>query len=250
VIEELDASIGDVLAALAQHKLREKTLIIFASDNGPFLSYGDHAGSAGPLREGKLTTFEGGVRVPGIVSWPGRIQAGRESDEIIATIDLLPTLAGLVGHTIPAGRVDGIDVWPFLAGKVERSPRQSFLYYAGEELQAVRDGPWKLHFPHDYLTVAGAPGRNGKPANFANMKPKGIAESGLRGIASRHGYEIKRQGLALYDLRNDVGETTDVAAKNPTVVRRLEELAERARVDLGDSLTNRQGKLLRAVGRD
>jgi arylsulfatase len=249
VIEELDAGVGEVVAALEKHKLREKTLIIFASDNGPFLSYGDHAGSARPLREGKLTTFEGGVRVPGILSWPGAIPADRTSDEVVATIDLLPTLAKLIGADYPADRIDGVDVWPFLSGKREKSPRQSFLFYAAEELQAVRQGPWKLHFEHEYLTVAGPPGRNGKPANFDKMKPKGIEESGLRGIASRHGYEVKRQGPALYNLNDDIGETRDEAAKNPDVVRRLEAMAEEARLLLGDSLKKRTGTGLRPAGR-
>jgi arylsulfatase len=250
VIEELDAHVGEIIASLDKHKLSKKTLVVFASDNGPFLSYGDHAGSAGPLREGKLTTFEGGVRVPGIFRWPGTIPANRTSDEIVSTIDLLPTFAALIGERIDAGRIDGLDVWPFLAGKQEKSPRQSFLYYAAEELQAIREGPWKLHFEHEYLTVAGPPGRNGKPANFERMKPKGIEESGLRGIASRHGYEVKLQGRALYNLKDDVGETKDVAARHDDVVRRLEALAERGREVLGDSLNKRTGRGIRPVGRE
>jgi hypothetical protein len=142
-----------------------------------------------------------------------------------------------------------VDVWPFLSGKQEKSPRQSFLYYAAEELQAIREGPWKLHFEHEYLTVAGPPGRNGKPASFEKMKPKGIEESGLRGIASRHGYEVKRQGLALYNLNDDIGETRDQAAKNPDIVRQLEAKAEDARRLLGDSLKKRTGTGLRPAGR-
>jgi arylsulfatase A-like enzyme len=250
VIEELDAGVGDIVAALEKHGLREKTLVVFMSDNGPFLSYGDHAGSAGPLREGKLTTFEGGVRVPCIVSWPGTVPTGRTSDEIVSAIDLYPTLAGLIGAKLPTHRIDGVDVWPFLSGKADKSPRDTFLYYAGEELQAVRLGKWKLHFPHDYLTIAGPPGRGGKPANFANMKPKGIEESGLRGIASRHGYEVKRQETALYDLTTDTGERLDVARDHPAVVQQIHQLAARARDDLGDSLTRHAGKNVRMVGRE
>jgi arylsulfatase len=131
---------------------------------------------------------------------------------------------------------------------MEKSPRKTFLYYAGEELQAVREGPWKLHLPHEYLTVAGPPGKDGKPANFDRLKPKGIEQSGLAGIASRHGYEVKAQPRALYHLGDDVGETRDVADQNPDVVRRLEQLAERAR-EVGDSLTKRVGKNVRPVGR-
>jgi arylsulfatase A len=190
------------------------------------------------------------VRVPCILSWPGTVPPNRTSDEIVSAIDLYPTLAGLIGAKLPNHRIDGIDVWPFLSGKADRSPRDTFLYYAGEELQAIRLGKWKLHFPHDYLTVAGPPGRNGKPANFANMKPKGIEESGLRGIASRHGYEVKRQELALYDLSTDTGERRDLARDNPAVVQRIRELAEPARVDLGDALTKHPGKNVRMVGRE
>ena len=130
-----------------------------------------------------------------------------------------------------------------------RSPHEAFLYYAGNELQAIRSGDWKLHFPHPYLEVAGEPGRDGKPANFANLKPDALTQSGLEGIATRHGYRVEKMGLTLYNLRDDVGESRNVADQHPEVVRRLEMLAERARADLGDSLTNRKGTGLREPGR-
>jgi arylsulfatase len=128
--------------------------------------------------------------------------------------------------------------------------RKEFLHYAAEELQAVREGDWKLRFAHDYLTPAAPPRSDGKPANFENMKPESMEMSGIRGIASRHGYRVEKTPLALYDLRTDPGETRDVAAQHPDVVRRLEALAERAREDLGDALTARKGKGVRPVGRD
>jgi arylsulfatase A-like enzyme len=249
VLEELDASAGRILETLKRHALDERTLVIFTSDNGPFLSYGSHAGSAGPLREGKLTTFEGGVRVPFIARWPGKIPAGVECREVAANIDLLPTLAKLIGAELPGKRIDGKDLWPLLSGEPgAKSPHEAFYYYAGDQLQAVRSGDWKLHLPHPYLTVDGEPGRDGKPANFANMKPQSHAKSGLEGIASRHGYRVQQQPLALYHLREDVGETKDVAGKRPEVVRRLEALAEKARADLGDSLTGRAGANVRPAG--
>jgi len=158
VIAELDWSIGEILGALEKHALAERTLVIFASDNGPFLSYGEHAGSAGPLRGGKLTCFEGGLRVPCLMRWPGQVPAGRVCDELISSIDLLPTLAGLIGAKLPDRKLDGTDVWPLMAGKTEHSPRENFLCYNGDELHAIRSGDWKLHFPHPYLVVAGEPG--------------------------------------------------------------------------------------------
>ncbi len=250
VVEELDGSVGEIVATLKRLNLEDNTLVIFTSDNGPFLSYGEHAGSASPFREGKLTTFEGGVRTPCIMRWPNQIPAGRSCDEPVASIDLLPTLAKLAGAPLPKLRIDGLDVWPLLAGQADaRTPHASLLFFSGEELQAIRSGDWKLHFAHDYLTVAGPPGRAGKPANFEKMQPKSIEESGIRGIASRHGYEVRRLDQSLFDLKNDPGETRNVAEQHPDVVRRLETLAEEARTDLGDTLTNRRGIGLRPVGR-
>jgi arylsulfatase len=250
VVEELDHSVGQIVAAVDRAGIAENTWIIFASDNGPFLSYGDHAGSAKPLREGKLTTFEGGMRTPCIMRYPGKIPKGRVSDEILATIDLLPTVAGLVGASLPSKPIDGRDIWPVLNDWPDRlSPRNSYYFYSGEELQAVRVGRWKLHFPHDYLTVAGEPGRNGKPANYENMKPLSIEQSGIRGIASRHGYTVARIELSLFDVQADPGETRNVVTEHPEVVSRLQQVAEAARDDLGDSLTNRQGRGVRPVGK-
>lgn len=250
VVEELDWSVGEIVAAINRLQLEKNTLVIFTSDNGPFLSYGSHAGSAMPLREGKLTTFEGGVRTPCIMRWPNVIPAGRTCDEPVASIDLLPTLADLAGAELPKQQIDGLDVWPILSGKPDaRSPHESLLFFSGEELQAIRSGDWKLHFAHDYLTVAGPPGRSGKPANFENMQPKSIEESGIRGIASRHGYEVRRLEQSLFNLKDDPGESRNVAAQHPEVVRRLEMLAEKSRSDLGDTLTQRKGTGLRAAGR-
>lgn len=246
VVEELDAGVGEVLAALHQHGLEKNTLVIFSSDNGPFLSYGNHAGNAGPLREGKLTTWEGGVRVPGIVRWPGKVPAGRVCDIPLMTIDLLPTLAKLTGGQLSSLTIDGKDVSPILLGEAgARSPHEAYYFYAGDELHALRCGDWKLHLPHPYLTVDGPPGRDGKPANFAQMKPEAMSDSGIRGIASRHGYRVEKTELALYNLREDVGETSNVAAKHPEVVQRLMGLAEKAREELGDSLTGRRGRGVR-----
>ncbi|HWC88451.1 MAG TPA: sulfatase [Pirellulales bacterium] len=249
VVEELDWSVGQITATLARLGLDDRTLVIFTSDNGPFLSYGNHAGSAGPLREGKLTTWEGGVREPCIMRWTGVIPAGRECSEPLSTIDLWPTLATLVGAPLPPKTIDGRDAWPVIRGEPGAPPpREAFYYYAGDELQAVRWGNWKLHLPHDYLTSASPPGRDGRPANYEHMQPKAMSVSGLSGIASRHGYVVRHQPQALFNLKDDVGETHDVAAEHPDVVKRLLALAEAARADLGDSLTGRVGSGVRPAG--
>ena len=248
VVAELDASVGEIVAALDRHGLAGNTLVIFASDNGPFLSYGNHAGSAAPLREGKLTAFEGGMRVPCIVRWPGHVPAGRVSDEMLSTLDLFTSMARLAGAALPERKTDGLDLTPLLLGTEGATGRDTFLFYAGDELHAVRQGRWKLHVPHDYPTVSGPPGRDGQPARPADQAPQPIAESGVRGIASRHGYSVASLPTSLYDLDADPGETRDVAADHPDVVARLEAVATAARADLGDSLTGAAGRGRRPAG--
>jgi arylsulfatase len=249
-IEELDWSVGEILSALRRNDLDRRTLVIFFSDNGPNLSYGTHAGRAEPFREGKLTSWEGGMRSPCIVRWPGRTPAGTVCAEPVMSIDLLPTVAGLMDAPLPSRPIDGLDLLPILEGRPgARSPHEALYFYAGEELQAVRSGDWKLHVAHEYLTPAGPPRSDGKPSNFENMKPASMAESGIRGIASRHGYKVEQAPPALYDLRSDPGETRDVSAGHPDVVRRLQFFAEKARADLGDTLTGRKGAGVRAPGR-
>ncbi|MBI3465804.1 MAG: sulfatase [Planctomycetes bacterium] len=250
VVQELDWSVGEILTAIRQQGLDERTLVIFASDNGPFLSYGSHAGTARPLREGKLTTFEGGIRVPCIMRWTGRIPAGNTCDELVSTLDLFPSLARLIGGELASKPIDGIDASAVLTGPAgATSPRQTFYYYSGDELHAVRAGNWKLHVPHDYLVVDGEPRTDGKPANFGRAQPLSITISGIRGIASRHGYKVEQIGLSLYNLQDDIGETKNVADSHPDVVERLLKLIETARDDLGDSITGRAGKNLRPAGK-
>jgi arylsulfatase A-like enzyme len=250
VIEELDASVGEILGALKANGVDDNTLVVFFSDNGPFLSYGAHAGRAEPLREGKLTAWDGGMRSPCILRWPGRAPAGRVCAEPVVSMDLLPTIAGLIGAPLPAKPIDGLDILPILEGRDgARSPHEAIYFYAGEELQALRVGDWKLHFAHEYLTPAGPPRSDGKPANFENMQPLGMDASGIRGIASRHGYRVETTPAALYDVRTDPGETQDLAAGHPDVVRRLQALAEKARADLGDTLTGRKGTGVRPPGK-
>lgn len=248
VVQELDWGVGEILSALERLGLEENTIVVFSSDNGPFLSYGEHAGYATPLREGKLTTFEGGHRVPCLVRWPGKVPAGRVSDAPWSTMDFHVTMTTLLGAKPVAAKLDGRDMLPLLTGQPGAEGREEFLFYSGDELHAVRVGPWKLHLPHEYLTTAAEPGRGGKPSNYANMKPQSIENSGIRGIASRHGYRVEKLDLSLYNLKDDPGETTNLAARHPEVVARLQQTVAAARADLGDSLTGAKGKNIRPAG--
>ncbi|QDU29217.1 Arylsulfatase [Anatilimnocola aggregata] len=248
VVEELDAGVGELMRALDDLQLAENTLVIFLSDNGPFLSYGDHAGRAEPFREGKLTTFEGGHRMPFIVRWPSKVPAAQVRNELITALDLLPSLATITGAKLPTLAIDGVDLSPLLLGKEQSQGRDSFAYYSASELHAVRKRNWKLHFPHEYLTVAGPPGVGGKPANFANMKPNSIEQSGIRGIASRHGYRVEKIEQSLFDLLADPGEMKNVAADNAAIVTELSKLGDQFRSELGDSLSQVKGAGLRPAG--
>ena len=162
VMMEVDWSVGQILGALRSNQLEKNTLVIFTSDNGPWLSYGDHAGSSGPLREGKGTMFEGGCREPTVMWWPGRIPAGTTCSEPAMTIDILPTVAALVDAELPQHKIDGKDIWPLIAGvEGAKSPHEAYYFYYGGQLQAVRMGQWKLHFPHRYRTMNGRQGGTG-----------------------------------------------------------------------------------------
>lgn len=145
-IEQVDNSVGQVIAALKKAGVDKHTLVIFTSDNGPWLSKKHHGGSALPLRDGKFSTYEGGMREPCIMRWPGRIPAGKVCSEICGTIDVLPTFAKLAGTNVPTDRViDGNDIWPLMAGRSgARSPHEAYFYYKGTTLEAVRSGKWKL----------------------------------------------------------------------------------------------------------
>jgi len=232
VIMELDWSVGEILKALDRNGLTEDTIVIFISDNGPWLSYGDHAGSAFPLREGKGTSWEGGVRVPCIMRWPKRIAAGSVCAVPVMTIDLFPTIAGLLGARLPSHPIDGLDVWPVISGQEgAANPHDNyFIYYNRNDLQAIvsGDGRWKLVLPHRYRTLEGRPGGfGGKPARYATAETP----------------------LALYNLQADVTEASNVALKFPDVVGRLTAAAERMRTELGDDLTQSRGRAIREPGR-
>lgn len=229
VLMEVDWSVGEIMKTLEKHGLSDRTLIIFTSDNGPWLNFGDHAGSAGGLREGKGTSFEGGQRVPCIMRWPDVIPAGTICEKLTSTIDILPTVVYISGAEQPENKIDGVNILSLLRGDREANPRDHFYYYYGKNrLEAVREGKWKLVLPHSYRSYEGViPGRNGMPGEYARGKTE----------------------LRLYDLRRDPGERYDMSTIYPEVVESLLELAAQARADLGDDLTGHAGTNRRPPGK-
>jgi arylsulfatase A-like enzyme len=224
VIEEIDASVGTILETLKKHSLDKTTLVIFTSDNGPWLSYGHHAGAKGMLREGKGTEFEGGVRVPFIARWPGKIPAATTSNEPTMTIDLLPTLVGYAGGVVQTEpKIDGKNISAIIEAKPNaKSPQEAYYFYWGDALHAVTSGKWKLHFPHPYLHIIEG-GNDGKPGKS----------------------ETRKIELSLFDLNADITESKNVADQNPDVVKKLQMLGDIIREELGDSLTGKKGSKLR-----
>lgn len=181
-IEHIDTEVGRIFDILRESGLAENTYVIFTTDNGPWLPFKHHGGSAGPLREGKMSTFEGGHRVPAIIWAPGRIPAGTETDALASTMDLLPTIAALTDTPLPADRaIDGVDISALLTGGT-KSPREEFLYYnVGGQITGIRQGDWKLLVTQ----------RKGQPSTM------------------------------LFNLAEDIGEKQDLAEGNPDLVKRL-----------------------------
>ncbi|MBN2764107.1 MAG: sulfatase [Bacteroidales bacterium] len=229
VVMEIDWSVGEIMNALDQNGLTDNTLVIFTSDNGPWLNFGDHAGSTGGLREGKGTSFEGGQRVPCIMRWPAQIPAGTVCNQLASTIDFLPTFAEMLGVKLPEKKIDGVSILPLMKGKKDAKPREIFYYYyQGSALEAVRKDNWKLVFPHMHRSYEGLePGNGGTSGETRQVKTE----------------------LALYDLRRDPGERYDVQSVYPKIVKELQQIAKVARKELGDDLLNIQGKNVREPGR-
>ncbi len=230
VIMEIDWSVGQIMKALKDNGLEENTLVIFTSDNGPWLSYGNHAGSALPLREGKGTAWEGGQREPCIIKYPKKLKGGKIIDVPMMAIDLLPTLAELTQAPLPEQVIDGKSVWKILTGEREEPVQEAyFFYYRVNEMFGVRYGKWKLYFPHRYRTMDGQePGKDGQPGVYRMVDLKEIE---------------------MYDLESDISEATNVAAQHPEVVAEIEKLANDMRYRLGDSLKNMNGSETREPGR-
>ena len=229
VMMEVDWSVGEIMKALRKNKLEKNTLIIFTSDNGPWLNFGNHAGTTGGLREGKGTSREGGQRVPCLMKWPGVIPAGEICNQLACAMDILPTLAEITGASLPEEKIDGISILSLMLDDKTAAPRSEFYYYYQQNsLEAVQKDFWKLVLPHrgrSYLGVK--PGNDGWPGPYETE----IIET-----------------PQLYDLRRDPGEWYDVVEFYPEKVKELEALAEKARQDLGDDLTKAPGANRRKAG--
>jgi arylsulfatase A-like enzyme len=201
-IEEIDWSVGEILNYLKENGLAENTFVFFTSDNGGEPRFG---GINDPLKGGKGTTWEGGMRVPGIAWWPGKIPAGQVSDEVTSTMDFLPTFHQLVyGKPFDRAVIDGHNIWPLLTGEQKISPYQAFFYYDRDQLQAVRSGNWKLHLP---------------------LQDR---------FKAHHTDESLVMETALYNLATDMEEMHNVAQQHPEIVKQLMDYAEVARNALGD----------------
>lgn len=230
VMMEIDWSVGQILQKLRKEGLDENTLVVVTSDNGPWINYGNNAGSTGGLREGKGTSFEGGQRVPCLMQWKGTILAGSVCNKLAVNIDLLPTFAHISGAAMPSHKTDGVNLFSLLQGDTKSTPRTSFLYYyKRNSLEAVSDGEFKLIFPHPTRTYEGfAPGNDGMPGRVDENK---MLEEKI-----------------LIDLRRDPGERYNVLSQYPEAAGRLEQMANEAREDLGDDLQKKEGKNRRAIG--
>ena len=222
VMMEIDWSVGEVLRTVRELGLEDNTLVVLTSDNGPWTNYGNHAGSAGGLREAKATTFDGGNRVPCIVYWKGKTKPGTTCNKLASNIDLFPTFSEVAKAPLPANKIDGVSILSLIEGKEEANPRESFAYYYNKnDLEAVTDGMFKLVFPHKYVTYgAYEPGNDGQPGKLTNL-------------------ELTKPEL--YDLRRDPGERYNVIGQYPDEVAKLMKIADKMRGELGDDLTRKKG---------
>lgn len=206
VIQEIDWGVGEVLRTLSELKIDDNTLVIFTSDNGPWLAQNENGGHADPLRDGKFTRYEGGFRVPCLMRWPGRIPADTVCSEVASTIDVFPTFAKLAGGRVPTDRViDGRDIWPLMSRQAgAKSPHPAFFYETG----AVRSGKWKFYLP-------------------------GTFNEGHRDAEGRyHGGHVTYDNCRLYDLSEDISETREIAGQHPDIVPRLTKLIQDHAADL------------------
>jgi arylsulfatase A-like enzyme len=221
-VMEVDWSVGQILETLRELNLDERTLVIFTSDNGPWLARGEHGGSAAPLRAGKGTTYEGGVRVPCVMRWPDTIPAGTVCREVASTLDFLPTFAALAGTGPPEGRnIDGHNIRPLLTEDNVKSPWEALYYYFGNELHAVRSGRWKFRAKNNLVN---------ENIYYREASPKVAIPP------------------ALYDLERDPGEQKSVLQDHPEIAKRLRGYMDQARADLGDSLRGIPPTNARPVG--
>lgn len=214
VMMEIDWSVGEINKALERNNIADNTIFIFTTDNGPWLNFGNHAGSSGGLREGKTTSWEGGQRVPFIIRWPGKIPEGTICNKLACAVDLLPTLASITNGRLSENKIDGVDITSLWRGDFKSEPRATILYYYGKNnLNAVRKGNWKLVLPHTWSSYNTEPGNNGHGGKRIRMtveKPE------------------------LYNMMRDPGEQYNVIDYHPEKAREIMAVVEKARKELGD----------------
>ena len=225
VIMELDWSIGEIIKKLKQHKLEKNTLLIVASDNGPWLPFGNHGGVTNGLRESKGTSWEGGVRTSCLMYWKGKLSKGVKINTPVMNIDILPTIAYLTNSSLPEKPIDGLNIWKILSSQDKNnefvSLRPLFIYYNINEPQAMRWKNWKLYFPHTYNSMEGVmPGNDGKRAQTKS---------------------VKLETMELYDLNKDKGEKINLASQFPEIVSQMNAMADEIRKKIGDSLKGIKG---------
>lgn len=230
VMMELDWSVGQIIQKLDREGIAENTLVILTSDNGPWLNYGNHAGSTGGLREGKGVSFEGGQRVPCIMLWRGTVPSGTTCPQLASNIDILPTIAQISTASLPDHKIDGVSLLPVLQGDVNATPRTSlYYYYRKNSLEAVTDRRYKMVFPHKYRSYEGfLPGRDGQPGQVEEFR--------------------ELRDTLVFDLIRDPGERYNIKGVDLTVERKLLDIAAQAKRELGDDISGVTGTGLRPHG--
>ncbi len=214
VMMEIDWSVGEIENALEANGISENTIFIFTTDNGPWLNFGNHAGSAGGLREGKTTSWEGGQRVPFIIKWPGKTPAGTICNKLGCAVDILPSFAKIAGASLPPLKIDGVDITELWKGNNDAEPRDNILFYYGKNnLNGVRKGNWKLVLPHTWQSYNTEPGKDGYGGKRISMKV---------------------EKPELYNMMRDPGEQFNVIDYYPEKAAEIMQLVEAAREELGD----------------
>ena len=214
VMMEIDWSVGEIMSALKKNNIVDNTIVVFTTDNGPWLNFGNHAGSAGGLREGKTTSWEGGQRVPFIIQWPKSVPRGTVCNKLACAIDLLPTFSAIVKGELSENKIDGVDISSLFMGDFGSEPRETILYYYGKNnLNAVRKGNWKLVLPHTFMSYHTEPGKDGN----GGKRIKQVIEE-----------------PELYNMMRDPGEQYNVIEYHPDKVVEIMASVEKARKELGD----------------
>jgi arylsulfatase A len=214
VIMELDWSVGEIVKALKNNNIYDNTLIIYLSDNGPNLNYGNHGGEKGVFREGKGTTFDGGAKIHCIMRWGEVIQPTGDSDIMGMSIDILPTIVEACGAKLPQKKIDGVSMMPVLTGKRNKPIQDHYVFFWDYKVEAVRKGHWKFHFSHTYLHIdPNLTGKDGQPGTEQWLQ---LEES-------------------LYNLKKDPSESVNLLRKHPRIGKKLRKIGEKAQKEMDEN---------------